>query len=130
MGLRDALTASGTEVEVNLTVDGRDIAVELPESSCRSEGCTDGCGESIACRVWVHEGREHIQAPVAMVVDTILREVYGGPVVEDEPDLAPHGAETSLDAQCCSATEQQSCCAAEDKPECCGATAGESCGCR
>jgi hypothetical protein len=36
----------------SIRVNGRDVALELRESSCGSEACTDGCGEPIACHVW------------------------------------------------------------------------------
>ena len=71
--VRDELAVGGIDVEVNkihvesadqaralrfvssptLRVNGRDIALELRESSCGSDACTDGCGESIACRALV-----------------------------------------------------------------------------
>jgi uncharacterized protein DUF2703 len=170
-GVRELLAARGTEVEVNkmqvesaeqarelrfaisptIKVNGRDVAVELRESSCESEACTDGCGESIACRVWVHAGQEHTEPPAAMIVDAILREVDGGAVVEREPDAVPYELPDNLErifagrvpvepaqaaaaaragVDCCSPAEQRSCCDADDKPECCGAAAGGSCGCR
>ena len=91
------LQAAGIEVEVNkvhvatedlarawrfvssptIRVDGADIALELRESSCGSEACTDGCGDQIACRVWVHHGEEYTEPPAEMIVDAILRHVYG-----------------------------------------------------
>ena len=156
--VRDELAAGGAEVEVNrirvesadqaralrfvssptLRVNGRDIALELRESSCGSEACTDGCGESIACRVWVHEGEEYTQAPVALIVEAILREVEGGAGVGVEVDRVRYELPDNLarffagkvEAPCCSPAEQQSCCAADDKAECCGATTDGSCGCR
>lgn len=68
----DVLQAAGIEVEVNkvhvapekqsralrfvssptIRVNGAEIAPELRENSCESQGCTDGCGDQIACRVW------------------------------------------------------------------------------
>ena len=71
--VREVLEATGVEVEVGkilvesaeqaralrfvssptIRVDGQDVALELRESSCGSEACTDGCGDQIACRVWV-----------------------------------------------------------------------------
>lgn len=121
-----------------IRLDGRDIALELRESSCGSEACTDGCGESIACRVWVHEGEEHTEPPVALVLDALLREVYAGPVpppAETAPyelpeNLARFFADAPAPAGCCSPGDQSTCCAAEDKAECCGASSGGSCGCR
>ena len=167
----DELAANGTEVDVSrihvesadqaralrfvssptLRVNGRDIALELRESSCGSEACADGCGESIACRVWVHEGREYTQAPVALVVEAILGEVEGATIQLDETEPVPYElpenlvrffagtaaaeakaalADEPTPVDCCSAADQRSCCAAEDKAECCGAGTGGSCGCR
>ena len=65
----DVLDAAGVEVEVDkllvtseeqaralrflssptIRVDGSDVALELRESSCGSEACTDGCGDHVAC---------------------------------------------------------------------------------
>jgi Domain of unknown function (DUF2703) len=55
---------------------GRTSRWSCEESSCGSEACTDGCGDQIACRVWVHRGREYTEPPVAMIVDAILGHVY------------------------------------------------------
>lgn len=94
--VREVLDLTGIEVEVNkvlvqsaeqaralrfmssptIRVDGHDIAPDLPGSTC--ESCGEGCGGEVACRVWVHGGQEHTEPPVAMVVDAILREAYGG----------------------------------------------------
>lgn len=164
---RELLAATGTEVEVNkihvesaeqarqlrlqtsptIRVNDRDVALELRESSCGTEACTDGCGEAIACRVWVHGGREYDVPPVAMIVDAILRAVYAGAVVEHrqtevEPyelpenlgrffagKLAAQSGEASDQTECCAPAEQRSCCAPQDKAACCG-TSGEGCGCR
>ena len=93
----DVLTAAGVEVEVRkvhirseaearswrfvssptVRINGVDIAFELRESSCGSEACVDGCGDQIACRVWVFGGREYTEPPVELIVDAILRRVYG-----------------------------------------------------
>jgi hypothetical protein len=62
-----------------IRVNGADIALELRESSCGSEACTDGCGGQIACRVWVHQGQEYTEPPPELIVDAILRHVYGAP---------------------------------------------------
>jgi Domain of unknown function (DUF2703) len=159
--------AAGTEVEVHkihvesaeqarelrvegsptIRVNGRDVAPELRESSCGSQACIDGCGESIACRVWLHGGEEYTKPPVAMILDAILRELYGGTVVQVQTDAKPYelpdnlarffdakvSARTAGEAavtDCCPLTEQRSCCDPEDKAECCGASSGEGCGCR
>jgi hypothetical protein len=169
---RDVLAATGTAVDVNkihvesaararelrlessptIRVNGRDVALELRESSCGSEACTDGCGESIACRVWVHKEQEYTEPPVAMIVDAILREVYAGTVEKRELDARPYELPENLErffaaqaaaqapadapantlpqAGCCPPAEQRTCCESEDKAECCGVATGGSCGCR
>jgi hypothetical protein len=152
--VRYLLAANGTEIEINkvhvesadqarelrfvssptIRVNGSDVALELRESSCGCEACTDGCGEGIACRVWVHRGREHTEPPVAMIVDAIMREVYGGEVVSPELEAQhyelPENLERFFATACCPPAEQRSCCDPEDKLDCCGASSGEGCGCR
>jgi hypothetical protein len=162
--VREVLQATGVELEVDkilvesaeqaqalrfvssptIRVDGDDVALELRESSCGSEACGDGCGEQIACRVWVHRGREYTEPPVAMIVDAVLGHVYGGapPRGAPEPEAyalpenlarffsARTGSAESEQSACCSASEQESCCEAEAKADCCGAGTGEGCGCR
>ena len=128
-------------------INGVDIAVELRESSCGSEACVDGCGDHIDCRVWVFGGREYTEPPVELIVDAILRQVYGQPSapVEDRPYELPDNlqrffatdpvaAEESdppvpvAEPACCSPVEQETCCAPEDKAGCCTEAVG--CGCR
>jgi len=137
-----------------IRVDGSDIALELRESSCGSEACADGCGDHIACRVWVHEGREYTEPPVAMVIDGILRHVYGtrpapitGPYAVPAnlrrffagrtgnsrlttPTQDPSPTTAAEPAACCSAVEQDTCCASSDKKECCGTATEQGCGCQ
>jgi hypothetical protein len=125
-----------------IRVDDRDVALELRESSCGSEACTDGCGDQIACRVWVHRGREYTEPPVAMIVDAILEHVYSGPsprarVVAQSYELPENlarffsgKAASAQERACCPPAEQQSCCDADAKYGCCDAAPGEGCGCR
>jgi len=90
------LKAAGVEVSVNkiqvsneeqarelrfassptIRVNGRDIQIEVKESVCDS--CGELCGDTVDCRVWVYQGQEYTVPPKAMIVDAILREVYGG----------------------------------------------------
>lgn len=171
---REVLAAAGTEPEVNrihvtsaeqarqlrlvssptIRVNGRDIALELRESTCGSGACTAGCGDSIACRVWVHEGREYTEPPVAMIIDGILREAYTGAAGKPRPGgegyelpknlerffasraaastvVAPEQADApATGAACCSVAEQRACCEPGEKAKCCGAASGTGCGCR
>ncbi len=58
-----------------IRINGKDIALELKESACTE--CGDLCGDSVDCRVWVHEGAEYPEPPKAMLVNAILKAVYG-----------------------------------------------------
>jgi hypothetical protein len=170
--IRELLVATGAEGEVSrihvesaeqarelrfrssptIRVNGQDIALELRESSCGSEACTDGCGEALACRVWVHGGREQTEPPVALILDAILREASGGTAGGPEPRGEDYGLPENLErvfagqgvgtaatentgvsatvAACCAPGERLTCCESVEKADCCGATSDERCGCR
>jgi hypothetical protein len=60
-----------------ILINGRDIQEDLKESLCKS--CADLIGgEPCECRVWTYEGKEYGAPPSALIIDAILREVYGG----------------------------------------------------
>ncbi len=60
-----------------IRVNGRDIQLAGRESKCDS--CGDLCGDDVDCRIWLYQGKEYTSPPPAMIVDAILREVYGQP---------------------------------------------------
>lgn len=106
-----------------IRVNGKDIALEFRESRCETcESCA--CNGTVNCRVWVFQGRAYTEAPTAMIVDAILREVYAGQPqsapervpFEDVPrDLTRFFAgkaqhKPTGESSCCSAVEQASCC--------------------
>ena len=165
----EVLTTAGVDVEVRkvhirseaeararrlvssptIRINGTDITGELRESSCGSEACVDGCGDHIACRVWLFGGRAYTEPPAELIVDAILRHVPGQPTdpgtdaMVDQPYRlpanlqrffgmsAPSGPLESVPASgsdCCPPAEHDTCCAPEDKPGCCTETVG--CGCR
>lgn len=90
------LEATGTEVVLNkvnvnseilateykfvssptIRVNGHDIQMDVKESLC--ESCGDLCCDEVDCRVWVYQGKEYTVAPKAMIIEAILKEVYGG----------------------------------------------------
>ena len=90
------LTSAGYEVSVNkvnisspelaikhgflssptIRINGNDISLDVTETSCKD--CGDICGDSVDCRSWVYEGVEHPEPPKEMIVNAILKEVYGG----------------------------------------------------
>lgn len=59
-----------------IRINGRDIQLDVRENLCDS--CGDLCGEDMDCRIWVYQGKEYSTPPKAMIIDAILREVYGG----------------------------------------------------
>jgi hypothetical protein len=59
-----------------IRVNGRDVAPETLESECGADAC--GCAPGASCRVWSYGGREYTEAPVGLIVDAILSELYGG----------------------------------------------------
>lgn len=127
-----------------IRVNGRDIALELRESSCASCGEACGCEGSVDCRVWFYEGKEHTVAPVPMIVDSILSAVYGtkeSMLVPQRADAVPENLKrffaakaAKANSSCCDAEEQAACCSPEQKSSCCGVSGEASqpagCGCR
>lgn len=63
------------ESSPTIRINGRDIQLEVRESSCQS--CGDLCGDEVDCRTWVYGGIEYSEPPKAMIVEAILKAVYG-----------------------------------------------------
>ncbi|MEW6182512.1 MAG: DUF2703 domain-containing protein [Bacillota bacterium] len=59
-----------------IRINGNDIQLDVKESLC--ESCGDLCGDDVECRVWVYQGKEYTVPPKAMIIEAILKEVYGG----------------------------------------------------
>lgn len=81
-----------------IRINGNDIELEVKESSCQE--CGDLCGSDVDCRVWVHEGIEYNEPPKAMIVNAILKEVYGGgkaPTVKPEDYVLPDNLQIFFD---------------------------------
>lgn len=128
-----------------IRVNGRDIALETKESRCDS--CTDlcGCEEGTNCRIWVYKGQEYTEAPVAMIMEALLQEVYGtspkATKASSDYDEVPENLQnffagqamqkTNTTSSCCSPENQESCCEPSEKSTCCGDTSHTgSCGCQ
>lgn len=58
-----------------IRVNGHDIQMDFKETLC--ESCGDVCGDEVDCRVWIYQGKEYTEPPKAMIIDGILKEVYG-----------------------------------------------------
>jgi hypothetical protein len=123
-----------------IRINGRDIAPELRESRCAS--CESRSCSGVECRVWLFRGREYTEAPTAMIVDAILREIYRdapAQAPDDRPRELPENLrrffeekrEEGVDekSSCCPPTEQEICCEPSEKASCCDASE-EACGCR
>jgi len=123
-----------------IRVNGKDIALEFRESRCEScESCASN--GTVNCRVWVFQEREYTEAPAAMIVDSILREVYDGQPqsapeqvpFEDVPgDLKRFFAgkaqqKATQESSCCSVVEQESCCKPTEKASCCSSPDSGNC---
>lgn len=131
-----------------IRINGHDIALETLESHCDS--CTDlcGCEEGTNCRVWRYHGQEYTEAPVGMIVDALLREVYRDAPPREEAQVVSEvpanltrffsskAAKEAPVSSCCAPSKQATCCAPEQKASCCGpspaptAPGASSCGCQ
>ena len=65
-----------------IRVNGQDLALEVRESHCSS--CSEISGTDTFCRVWDFEGREYKAAPKALIVESVLKAVYGGARQQDK----------------------------------------------
>jgi hypothetical protein len=126
-----------------IRVNGRDIALELRETPCDS--CTEACGcnGSVNCRVWLHGGKEYNEAPVPLIVNALLTEIYGTqnrahPVAPEKfvvPDNLKRffAAKEKQATSCCSDEGRATCCTPTEKGACCDSVEQESaatCGCK
>lgn len=59
-----------------IRVNGHDIILETTESRCGDCSAISGSTGGTACRTWSYQGETHTEAPVGMIVDAILRELY------------------------------------------------------
>lgn len=99
-----------------IRVNGRDVALELRESSCASCGEACGCEGGIGCRVWLYQGKEYNVAPVPMIVAAILAAVYGTKEemwTPSQPKTVPENLKRFFAAK--AAKANTSCCSTEHR---------------
>jgi hypothetical protein len=126
-----------------IRINGRDIAMDLRESQCDDCGELCGCNGNVKCRVWVWQGREHLEAPKAMIINAILK-AYAR---SDEPSADPsqpfrlpenlqkYFAASAFKSpqrrtadECC---DRNSCCEPTQKSKCSGLKVqSATCGCK
>jgi hypothetical protein len=126
-----------------IRLNGKDIALEFRESHCEScESCA--CQGTVNCRVWVFQGQEYPEAPKAMIIDAILREVYASQSastppavpVEDVPEnlkrffSGKRQQKTAEESLCCPPAEEAYCCEPSEKVSCCNTPGSATCGCK
>ena len=123
-------------------VNGQDIAFEIAESECDS--CTDlcGCDEGTSCRVWRFQGEDSTEAPVGLVVESILHQIFANirepegekPAYSSVPENLRRFFSSISDRQptesCCSPSEQEDCCEPADESLCCDDSEPDACGCQ
>ncbi|MEQ8201110.1 MAG: DUF2703 domain-containing protein [Syntrophomonadaceae bacterium] len=66
-----------------IRINGQDIQMDVKETLC--ESCGDLCGDQVDCRVWVYQGHEYPVPPKGMIIEAILKAVYGGQMQADIP---------------------------------------------
>ncbi len=163
--LQEVLQASGTDVATRkvlvdseetarklkflssptIRINGRDITLEFPETPCDSCAEACACDGGVDCRVWVYEGKEYTEAPVPLIVNALLSEIYDSQSADRPASSRPFELSENLKhffeakaakkaAESCSAAEEKtSCCEPSAKSSCCGS--GEqgtaaTCGCQ
>ena len=147
VAVRKTLVASAEQAQAigfvsspTIRVNGQDIALELRESRCAECGEACACDGTIDCRVWVWQGQEHTEAPTAMIIDAILRAVYGGEratapasvgaVPENLARFFAGKERLAASVTCCPPAAQAACCEPSEKASCCGDRNSASCGCQ
>lgn len=69
----------GFLVSPTIRLDGRDIQMNFRESLCDSCGTLCDCEGGVSCREWEYQGQWYTAPPKGLVVEAILKDVYGGP---------------------------------------------------
>jgi|ERR1700733_6384912 len=115
-----------------IRINGRDIALTFRETRCDSCAGACACDGGVECRVWVYEGKEYAEAPVPLIVNALLSEIYDGQSPDRLASLRPFELSENLKdffeakavkkaaESCCTAKQQTSCCEPSEKSSCCG----------
>lgn len=83
-----------------LRINGKDITIEVKESNCKD--CGDLCGDTVDCRVFTYEGVDYDEPPKEMVINAILKEVYGTPaesIVKPDDYILPENLRLFFEGQ-------------------------------
>ncbi len=80
----------GFVVSPTIWVNGRDIQMNFRESRCEPCDTLCDCEGGISCREWEYQGQWYVVPPQGLIIEAILKEVYGG---AKEERKASHRAE-------------------------------------
>jgi len=64
-------------VSPTIRVNGRDIQMNFRESLCESCGTLCECEGGVSCREWQYRGQWYAAPPKGLIIEAILKEVYG-----------------------------------------------------
>ena len=70
--------ALGFLVSPTIRVNGRDIQMNFRESPCESCGTLCECEGGVSCREWEYQGQWYTAPPKGLIIEAILKDVYGG----------------------------------------------------
>jgi hypothetical protein len=71
-----------------IRIDGKDIQLTVQESRCDS--CSALAGTDVDCRSWEYQGQTYSRPPKAMVMEAVLRAVYGEGSGKEEMPQKPY----------------------------------------
>jgi len=112
-----------------IKVNGIDICNELRESDCKDGNSL--CGDNVECRVFIYEGEDYEQPPTAMIVDGILRVLYGQTSCEKKPYTIPENLKNYFEKRQSimktTSTNKPSSCCTPQTTSCCGPQAAPCC---
>ena len=77
-----------------LRINGHDLQLDFKENYCAT--CSQVSGTQTDCRVWLYQGQEYSAPPKAMIVEAVLREMYGGHRAEGAKIVRPENALENL----------------------------------
>ena len=77
----------GFIVSPTIRVNGKDIQMGFKESRCESCGTLCDCEEGVSCREWEYQGQWYVVPPKGLIIEAILKEVYGD--TKDDREVTP-----------------------------------------
>lgn len=54
------------------------VQIDFRESLCESCGTVCGCEGGVSCREWEYQGQWYTAPPKGLIIEAILKEIYGG----------------------------------------------------